>query len=79
LHAALCNEQAALVDVTRALELAEPDGFISIFIEEGPRTAEALRSMLERRLTGGVAEGYIQDILAAFPKSTAEGRVHRGG
>jgi len=28
--------------------------------------------MLERRLTGGVAEGYIQDILAAFPKSQSQ-------
>ncbi len=69
LHAALGDEQAALVDVRRALELAEPEGFISIFIEERPHTAEALRSLLERHLTGGVAEGYIQDILAAFPKS----------
>jgi len=69
LHAALGNEQAALVDVTRALELAEPEGFVSIFIDERPHTAEALRSLLERHLTGGVAEGYIQDILAAFPKS----------
>jgi LuxR family maltose regulon positive regulatory protein len=69
LHAALGNEQAALEDVRRALELAEPKGFVSIFIEEGPRTAEALSSLLERRLTGGTAGGYIQDILAAFPKS----------
>ena len=77
LHAALGNEQAALVDVTRALELAEPEGFVSIFIEERPHTAEALRSLLERRLTGGVAEDYIQDILAAFPKSqSSEGRSH---
>jgi LuxR family maltose regulon positive regulatory protein len=69
LHAALGNEQAALVDVTRALELSEPEGFVSIFIEERPHTAEALKSLLERRLVGGVAEDYIQDILTAFPKS----------
>lgn len=69
LHAALGDQQAALADVTKALELAEPEGFISVFVEKGVRTAEALKSLLEQRLARGVAGGYIQDILDAFPKS----------
>jgi LuxR family maltose regulon positive regulatory protein len=48
-------------------ELAEPEGFISIFIEEGPPIAGALAIVLKRNLAGNVRAGYIQDILAAFP------------
>ena len=37
LHAAFGDEQASLADCAKAVELAEPEGFISIFVEEGPQ------------------------------------------
>jgi LuxR family maltose regulon positive regulatory protein len=72
MYAALGDERNSLVDVAKALELGEPEGFISIFVEEGPPIAEALRILLKRNLTGTVQTDnvqrmpYIRDILAAF-------------
>jgi LuxR family maltose regulon positive regulatory protein len=71
LHARLGEEQAFLNDVIRALELAEPEGIISIFIEESPLIAETLAMLLRRDRSGEVPRGYIKDILAAFAESTA--------
>jgi LuxR family maltose regulon positive regulatory protein len=69
MQAALGDEQAGLADVARALELAEPEGFISIFIEEGLPIKEALTTLLKRNMAGRASAGYIHDILAAFPKT----------
>lgn len=69
MQAALGDEQAELTDVVRALELAEPEGFISIFVEEELPVAEALAILLKRNLLGTVQPGYVQNILAAFPSA----------
>jgi LuxR family maltose regulon positive regulatory protein len=66
LHAALGEDQHSLTDVVKALQLGEPEGFISIFVEEGQPIAEALTTLLKRKLYGTVRPGYIQEILAAF-------------
>jgi LuxR family maltose regulon positive regulatory protein len=63
----LGNEQKGLAEVVRALELAAPERFISIFIEEGMPIAEALTLLLKRNLPGTVKPDYVQEILAAFP------------
>jgi len=78
LHAALGDDQDSLTDVAKALQLGEPEGFISIFVEEGQPIAEALTTLLKRNLHGTVKPSYIQEILAAFPK-TQSGRVLIGG
>jgi LuxR family maltose regulon positive regulatory protein len=67
----LGNEQAGLADALKALELAEPERFISVFVEEGTPVAETLRTLLKRNLPGSVPE-YIRDILAAFPGTQAD-------
>ena len=67
MHTALGNERDSLADVAKALELAEPEGFISIFVEEGPPIAESLTNLIMRNLPGTVQAGYVQEILAAFP------------
>ena len=67
LYAALGDEQASLADVASALELAEPEGFISLFVEAGPPIAEALETLLARNMLGAVQPGYVKDILAVFP------------
>ena len=69
LHAALGDDQNGLADVAKALELAEPEGFISIFAEDGPPIAEALTILVKRNLLGTVQPGYVQNILAAFPRT----------
>jgi LuxR family maltose regulon positive regulatory protein len=68
MHAALGNDQASLADVARALDLAEPEGFISIFLEEGLPVAEAMAILLKRNRPGLVLSEYIKTILAAFSK-----------
>ncbi len=73
MYAARGDEPASLEDVLRALELAEPEGFISIFIEEGQPIAESLAALLQRNPAGGVGPEYIQKILAACLKPKPSG------
>ncbi|MGE5549520.1 MAG: LuxR C-terminal-related transcriptional regulator [Bacteroidota bacterium] len=69
MYAVLGQDQAGRADVLRALELAEPEGFIRIFAEEGPPVAESLTFLLERNRLGSVEAGYVKKILAAFTGS----------
>jgi LuxR family maltose regulon positive regulatory protein len=77
LHAALGEDQDSLTDVLKALQLGEPEGFISIFLEEGQPIAEALTTLLKRNRHGTVKSSYIQEILAAFPRSQSSKDVIR--
>jgi LuxR family maltose regulon positive regulatory protein len=52
----------AMIMLERALTLAEPGGFIRIFVDEGPPLARLLEQLHRR----GVAGNYITEILAAF-------------
>lgn len=69
LHAALGNFQASLDDTASALELAEPEGFITPFVEEGPSIARALAALLERKQPGSIQPGFVKSILEAFSMS----------
>jgi LuxR family maltose regulon positive regulatory protein len=69
LHTACGQDQAAKADVARALELAAPEGFISVFVEEGQPIEQILTNLLRRNFLGPVKPNYVQDILAAFPKT----------
>ena len=69
LHAALGDKQASQADYIRALELGEPEGFISIFVEEGKPIAEALANLLKQDRLGTVQSDYVKNILAAFGRS----------
>lgn len=71
LYAALEEDQAGLADAARALELAEPEGFISVFLEEGQPVADTLASLLRHHMPGSVKSGYTRQILAAYPKTQA--------
>jgi LuxR family maltose regulon positive regulatory protein len=68
LYAALGDARASQLDLIRAVELAEPEGFITIFIEEGQEVAAGLTSLLQPNQPGMIQLEYIQKILAAFPK-----------
>jgi len=51
-----------------ALALAEPGGFIRVFVDEGPSMARLLYETLSR----GIASTYVQKLLAAFPVEEPE-------
>ena len=51
-----------LDSLTKALHLAEPDGFIRLFVDLGPQMADLLKQLIEQN----VAVDYIGRILDAF-------------
>jgi LuxR family maltose regulon positive regulatory protein len=58
----------AMAALERALTLAEPEGFIRIFVDEGPPMARLLYEAAAR----GVAPDYVRRLLAAFPVAESE-------
>ena len=69
------NIPPALVSLEGALTLAEPEGYVRIFVDEG----EAMRNLLRHAAAGGIVSSYTQQLLSAFdqppqPASSASGR-----
>jgi LuxR family maltose regulon positive regulatory protein len=62
------EEKQAVQLLGEALELAEPGGFVRIFVDEGPPMA---RLLIEAR-SRGIAPAYIRRLLAAFPDAEPE-------
>jgi len=62
----------ALEHLYKAFAIAEPEGFIRIFIDEGPPMAKLLYAALSR----GIMPDYVQRLLAAFPVEKPE-QMHR--
>ncbi len=61
-HQALGDAEQALVDIERALSLAEPEGYIRLFVDEGRPMAKLLRQAASR----GITPDYIGKLLAVF-------------
>ena len=62
----------ALAPLARALSLAQPEGYVRTFVDEG----QAMRTLLRHAAAGGIASSSTQRLLAAFdeagqPTSTA--------
>jgi LuxR family maltose regulon positive regulatory protein len=53
-----------------ALSLAEPEGYVRVFVDEGP----AMKEMLRRAASRGIAPQYVARLLAAFGDATMEER-----
>jgi LuxR family maltose regulon positive regulatory protein len=53
---------AALASLERALTLAEPEGYVRLFVDEGPKLAELLHAAIKR----GIAVGYVRELLPRF-------------
>jgi len=51
------------VSLERALTLAQPEGYLRLFVDEGPPMARLLYEALSR----GIAPDYVRRLLAAFP------------
>jgi LuxR family maltose regulon positive regulatory protein len=71
MQSAAGNEPAMLADVARAVELAEPEGYISVFVEEGEPIARGLRALLDHGPMERPRLAYIQEILGSFPVQLA--------
>jgi LuxR family maltose regulon positive regulatory protein len=77
MHAALRSTNASQVDYVKALELAEPEAILGVFVEQGFPVAEDLASLVRQSQLGAVQVRYVERILAAVsrlqPPGTARG------
>jgi LuxR family maltose regulon positive regulatory protein len=71
-HQARGDVPAALAPLRRAVELAEPEGWVRVFADEGPRLTALLRAVADR----GSAPAGVRRLLAA---ATATADVAAGG
>jgi LuxR family maltose regulon positive regulatory protein len=58
----------ALLSLERALTLAEPEGYLRIFVDEGPPVAR----LLYEAVSHGIVPEYIRRLLGAFPVPVPE-------
>ena len=65
---AIGNPEQAIASLEQALTLAEPEGFVRTFVDEGPPMAH----LLYKALPQGSAPDYIRRLLAAFPVDEME-------
>jgi LuxR family transcriptional regulator, maltose regulon positive regulatory protein len=68
-HQALGDIPAALAPLERAVTLAEPEGYVRVFADEGPPMAALLRAVAKQ----GIAQNYVRRLLAAV-----SGAEHNG-
>jgi LuxR family maltose regulon positive regulatory protein len=63
----LDSSRQALASLTEALSLAEPEGFVRTFVDEG----ESMRELLRAAYSQGISKEYTSRLLAAFePRET---------
>lgn len=61
----------AIAEMKRALEIAEPEGFVRVFLDEGAGMADLLR----RTRLAGIARPYVDSLLYAFHCEEERGEV----
>jgi len=67
-HHSLENIPLALDNLNQALTLAKPQGYVRLFVDEGPPMAR----LLYKALSHSIAPDYVQRLLAAFPTVEAD-------
>jgi LuxR family maltose regulon positive regulatory protein len=76
---ALADVGGALDPLARALALAEPEGYLRLFVDEGDR----MRDLLRHAAAGGIGGEYTRRLLAAFdepaPSHAAPGQAAAAG
>ncbi len=65
---------AALVPLQQALSLAEPEGYVRMFVDEGPPMA----LLLEAAAKHGIAPNYVRHLLTAFGSAEDRTPVKQG-
>jgi len=68
LHSAEGDEQQALATLSHSIALAEPGGFIRLFIDLGTPLKPLLKKFMQR----GMSPRYLADLLAAFEAEDAQ-------
>jgi LuxR family maltose regulon positive regulatory protein len=71
LKVAVGDEEAGLADMTYAVKLAQPENFISIFLEEGQPVENTLESLLRRSILENSQHEFVREILTAYPQEPA--------
>ena len=66
MHAALADQSASWADYCQALALAEPEGFIGVFLEQGKPAARAIIRLAQQRHLAEIEPGYLKRLLAAL-------------
>src|SRR5262249_43761334 len=64
---ALNDRERALTTLERALALAEPEGYVRTFVDEGAPLAALLAQSAERRAQNDSIRAYAERLLLAFP------------
>ena len=62
---------AALASLQRALALAEPEGYVRMFVDEGMPMAQLLREAAKQ----GIIPSYVHQLLAAFGETGKAGEA----
>ncbi|KAF0207052.1 MAG: LuxR C-terminal-related transcriptional regulator [Actinomycetota bacterium] len=73
-HQALGDTSSALAQLERALSLAEPEGYVLVFVNEGAQMARLLKETADR----GVEPERARRLLAAFPSAESDGTDSSG-
>jgi LuxR family maltose regulon positive regulatory protein len=74
-HDARGDAPRALASLERALQLAEPQGYVRVFVDEGPPMAALLREAAKR----GIAPQCVARLRAAFETPAASGEAASTG
>jgi LuxR family maltose regulon positive regulatory protein len=72
-HQTLGDIPAALACLERALTLAEPEGYVRVFIDEGP----AMASLLKAAAKQGTTRNYVRRLLAAVGQTRPDNPVEQ--
>ncbi|MEM7132559.1 MAG: LuxR C-terminal-related transcriptional regulator [Chloroflexota bacterium] len=73
-HTVHQSTPSALLSLKRALTLAEPEGYVRIFVNEGPPMALLLQKIAaDAIMAKEVVPNYVRHLQAAFDKSEVEG------
>jgi LuxR family maltose regulon positive regulatory protein len=72
-HQARGDVPAALASLRRALTLSEPEGYVRIFVDEGPPMASLLRAVAKQ----GNAGSYVRQLLAAVDRTAGSPPVRQ--
>ncbi len=73
-HQTLGDIPAALASLERAMTLAEPEGYVRVFADEGPPMASLLRAAAKQ----GTAPSYVRRLLAAVSTTEDSTPVSQG-